>query len=899
MISKKLMIAVATLVLFVGSMAASQEYRVVKIWPEIPLGWHFFKPNGVAVDKSGNVYIGDSGNFRVKKYDPDGRFISEWGSPGQKDGQFNTIGSVRVGPAGIVYVVDADWDKWKNGRIQEFTPEGQFIRRFERRIPDPNESRLPYDLAFDRQGNILVLAVEFRIKEHKTYEVRIEKYSPAGKFLSQWGTKGGHGDGQLERPDAIAVDAEGNVYIVERGNGRVQKFDSSGRFLTKWGILWLGGDEGEGIFRGGARSIAIDKRGYIYVLDFNSVQKFTQAGKFLARWKTKGEQACRLAVDSRSNVYVTNKNMHIVTKFDSSGNVLSQWGCAGTGDGLFNQPGSIAMSPLNDVIVSDIWNYRIQSFDSEGRFVSKWGGETEPAAWNLATDASGNLYVACGDGNEIQKFDPDGRLLCRWGSSGRGEGQFQTVSSIAVGSSGQVYVADGGNNRVQKFTNDGKFLAKWGTKGTGDGQFNGPFFIAVDDSGNVWVGDQLGSATHRMQKFDRNGKFLMTWTREITRPPFTNYMGAVAVDSVGNSYYAFENRIDKYDPEGNPVSDYGPKESSQDELGQVWAMCVDRAGCLYITGPAAPQSFSPNTSGSIRKFDADGKLIAKWTAENTEEKRRYPNGAITVDHAGNIYASSWDSPSIQRLSSHGTALAEFQIAAPREGRFTELGGVTVDRSGRVYAVDSLDLDWWYGVPSIKQFDPDGQIIRTWDVAKLSEGKIRYPARIAVDDSGNMYVTDQSSHCVHKLDAQGNYIKSWGSKGTGDGQFDTPEGIAVDAAGHVYVCDRQNCRIEKFDSDGKFLAKWGKAGSGDGEFHFPAAVAVDKDGNVFVADSDNHRVEKFTAEGKFLTKWGRFGEGPGQFNVPLGIAVDAAGNVYVSDSHNQRIQKFALVPARRE
>ncbi len=892
MISKKVMIAIAALVLFANSMVASQEYRVVKIWPEMPVGWHFFKPNGISVNESGNVYVGDSGNYRVKKFDPDGRLITQWGSPGQGNGQFNTIGSIRVDPAGIVYVLDAEYSKWKNGRIQAFSPYGQFLRKLERKIPDANESRLPIDLTFDRQGNLLILAVDFRLRENRTHDIRIEKYSPQGEFLSQWGAKGGADVGQVERPSALTVDAEGNVYIAEIANGRVQKFNSSGKFLTKWGTLWLGGGEGEGIFRGGARSVAIDKKGYIYVLEGSSIQKFTSKGEFIDKWKTPGEQARRFAVDSNYNIYATYENSYEVIKLDSNGNIVSRWRCAGTGDGLFREPGSIAMTPSDDIIVADLWNYRIQSFDSEGRFVSKWGGETEPAAWNLATDKSGNLYVGCGDANEVQKFDPEGRLLCRWGSSGSGEGQFQTVSSIAVGSSGHVYVADGGNCRVQKFDGNGKFLVQWGTKGTGDGQFDGLFFIASDHSGHVWVGDLLSNGMHRMQKFDTNGTFLMAWTRKIMTPHI-GYPG-VAVDSAGNSYYPFENHIEKYDSDGKRIESYGQEGFTKDELGQVWAICVDQAGCLYITGPADLKTFSPNVSGSIRKFDVDGKLVAKWTTENTDGKTKYPNSVITVDQAGNIYASYWDSPLIQRLSPSGVPVAEFQIIAPREGRFTELGGVTVDRSGRIYAVDSLDVDWWYGVPSIKQFDSNGRISRTWDVAKISEGRIKYPSRIAVDGSGNMYVTHQNTHCVHKLDAQGKYIKSWGEKGTGDGQFDTPAGIAVDGVGHVYVCDRQNCRIQKFDSDGKFLTKWGKAGSGDGEFHFPAAVAVDQDGNVFVADSDNHRVQKFAADGKYLTKWGQFGEGPGQFNIPLGIAVDADGNVYVSDSHNQRIQKFAPV-----
>jgi len=882
----RLLIVMMVLGMLSSPLQSKETYRLVKVWPEAPQGWHFFKPNGVAVDKSGNVYIGDSGNYRVKKFDPEGRFITQWGSPGQGDGQFNTICSVKVDGSGIVYVFDTDWAKWQYNRIQKFTPYGQFIGTLERRTPDGDTIKLPIDLASDSEGNIIVLAVDYRPGVNRTYGARIEKYSRQGEFISQWGAEAGSGDGQLQRPNAIAVDAEGNIYIAEIANHRVQKFDASGKFLMRWGTSWAVLGEGDGRFRGGARSIAIDRTGDLYVVDVNSVQKFTPAGEFRARWKTKGQMARRLAVDGHSNVYVTYENSHEVIKLDPNGSTISRWGCSGAGDGLFSLPGSIAVNPSGRTYVADLWNYRIQRFDSDGRFLSRWGGEFWFGIAALATDASGNLYAGCLGSEEVQKYDPDGKLICRWGGNGNGDGQFQAITAVAVGPSGNVYVTDSDNYRVQKFTSDGKFLTKWGTEGTGDGQFSKPFFIAADDSDNVWVGDQLADGMHRMQKFDASGKFLTSWTKRIMTPPGSLHSGVVAVDSSGSSFYAFESRIEKYNAEGDLISSYGQDEFINDKLEAVRGVCVDRAGWLYIT----------EGSGSIRKFDADGRLASKWTAENNDGQEKFPNGPIVVDAAGNVCVSPWTGVSIWRLSSDGKPVVKFQMAAPpHEGGFTELGGVALDGSGNVYAVESVDVDWEYGVPSIQKFDPEGEFMTTWAVPEAAKDKFKYPVRIAVDGSGMMYVTDQNTHCVHKLDAQGKYIKGWGEKGTADGQFDTPEGIAVDRSDHIYVCDRQNSRIQKFDTDGNFLAKWGKEGSGDGEFHFPAAVAVDGKGNVFVADSDNHRVQKLTAEGKFLAKWGEFGEAPGQFNVPLGIAVDHEGNVYVSDSHNHRIQKFAPVP----
>ncbi|KAF5418120.1 MAG: hypothetical protein C5S38_00325 [Candidatus Methanophagaceae archaeon] len=70
------------------------------------------------------------------------------------------------------------------------------------------------------------------------------------------------------------------------------------------------------------------------------------------------------------------------------------------------------------------------------------------------------------------------------------------------------------------------------------------------------------------------------------------------------------------------------------------------------------------------------------------------------------------------------------------------------------------------------------------------------------------------------------------------------GIAVDSSGNVFVTDAYINRIQKFDSNGNFITKWGCKGSGEGEFESPCDIAVDNSGNVFVADSFNMRIQKF-------------------------------------------------------
>jgi tripartite motif-containing protein 71 len=116
---------------------------------------------------------------------------------------------------------------------------------------------------------------------------------------------------------------------------------------------------------------------------------------------------------------------------------------------------------------------------------------------------------------------------------------------------------------------------------------------------------------------------------------------------------------------------------------------------------------------------------------------------------------------------------------------------------------------------------------------------------------------------------------WGSPGGGDGQFNEPVGIAIDSSGNVYISDH-NSRIQKFDMNGTFLLKWGSGGNGDGQFLGPLGIGIDSSNNVYVADWFNNRVQKFDSDGNYLTQWGSTGNNNGEFNNPHDIAVDSRG-----------------------
>jgi len=275
----------------------------------------------------------------------------------------------------------------------------------------------------------------------------------ACNFLLTWGSSGS-GNGQFSHPDGIAVDASGNVYVVDISNNRVEKFSSTGTYITQWGSPGTGNRQ------------------------FN-----TPIG---------------VAVDSLGNVYVTDANNERVQKFTSTGNYVTQWGHLGNQNGNFSGPRGVAVDSFGNVYVVDIDNNRVQKFTGTGNFITKWGspgtGNSEfNAPIGVAVDSSGNVYVADYGNNRVQKFTSTGNFITKWGSPGTGNSEFSAPVGVAVDSSGNVYVTDANNNRVQKFTSTGNFITKWGSPGTGNSEFNAPFGVAVDASGNVYVTEFLNN----------------------------------------------------------------------------------------------------------------------------------------------------------------------------------------------------------------------------------------------------------------------------------------------------------------------------------------------------------------------------------------------------------------------
>ncbi len=673
---------------------------------------------------------------------------------------------------------------------------------------------------------------------------RVKKFNADGTFVVSSGIPySGSDNGKFDNPEGAVVDASGNVYVVDEVNNRVQKLNSNLTYVSKFGTTGSGNGQ-----LSSPRGIAIDINGNIYVTEHGNgrVQKFDSSGNYVAKWGNFGSVR-GVAVDSDLNVYVADAGMYRVQKFDSGGNLIATiGGTEGSAENQFDRPWGVAIDPTNNhVYVADFGRNRIQHFDSSGAFVDMFG-------WGV--DDGSNSFQTCTSG-------------CQAGTSGSGDGQLASPAYLAFSQDGAVlYVTNQDVNRVQSFVIH-------------------PAAPSVKTSNAT----NLGYTTATL-----NGRILSTRGADATVRGFqwgpTTAYGATTTETGTLSAGSFNSTIDgltrgntyhfrayatnmygtTYGSDKTFVADFLFKFSSQwgNLGGGASDFGIDNAGGIYTTD---------SNTYRIRKFFNEA-LVSQTPAMSSIVP------GLGVDGDGNQYVPEVASYRVTKFDSNSNFVMTF-------------GWGVQDGSSEFQVCTSGFATCAQG----SMGSGDGQFFRAQDVA--------------VDSVGNIYVLDQVEGRVQKFGPDGSYITKWGSSGSGDNQLDIPMSITIDPSDNVYILEVGGpYRVKKYSSDGTFLLKWGSSGTAESQFMQPRGVNAGLDGNIYVADSENSRVQQFSPTGAFIAMFGwgvddgssefqvctsgcQIGipasTGYGQFNSPRAIQTDSNGRVKVLDS--QPIQTFLTRP----
>ena len=437
-------------------------------------------------------------------------------------------------------------------------------------------------------------------------------------------------------------------------------------------------------------------------------------------------------------------------------------------------------------------------------------------------------------------------------------------------------------------TNTFLFITLAGNAGHGiaDGvaaqvRFDQPSGIAVDRTTNVYVADTFN---HTIRKMTPDG--VVTTLAGLPGNSGTNdgtgsaarfsYPAAVAVDASNNVYVAdtSNHSIRKITPAGEVTTLAGTPGTAgtNDGVASVaqfnfpYGLAVNRNGTVYIADSYNDIIRKITPDGLVSTLAGSAGVIGTSDGTGSDARFFYPYG-VAVDAADNLYVADRDSCAIRQV--------------------TPAGAVTTLVGQFIGSVDATGV-----------------------VARLY-----YPASIALDPSGNLYVADSYNHTIRYVTVAGTNsfittLAGWpGSAGSSNGignaaRFYYPHSVALDPAGNLFVADLGNHIVRKMTPGAAVTTVAGLSGGayfadGSGSssrFSRPADVAVDGTGNVLVADSQNNAIRKIDTQGSVTTlaggTWGStdgLGTNAG-FNGPYGIAVDRAGNAYVSDSQNHTIRK---------
>ncbi|MBL8891144.1 MAG: hypothetical protein JNL67_14270 [Planctomycetaceae bacterium] len=273
--------------------------------------------------------------------------------------------------------------------------------------------------------------------------------------------KFGYGPGQFQKPRAIAIDQQNEIYIVDM-TGRIQVFDADGNFLRVW--------KTPNITNGRPTGLSVDANGMLWVADTHYYQAlaYSRVGELDREKSIFGEPGIEpgkfgmlteVAFDSQGRVligeYGENDRIQV---FSSAGQLLFQIGQHGTEPGQFMRPQCLTVDELDRVWVADSGNHRVQVFqmhDDHATLIQTIGAEGTAAGqmrfpYDLFFDEHGDLYVCEFGNHRVQKFNRDGQSLWIWESPGSGPSSLHQPWGCVMDQQRRLHVLDSYHHRVYR-----------------------------------------------------------------------------------------------------------------------------------------------------------------------------------------------------------------------------------------------------------------------------------------------------------------------------------------------------------------------------------------------------------------------------------------------------------------
>ena len=350
------------------------------------------------------------------------------------------------------------------------------------------------------------------------------------------------------------------------------------------------------------------------------------------------------------------------------------------------------------------------------------------------------------------------------------------------------------------------------------------------------------------------------------------------------------------------------------QLGGV--LCL---GLVLVAGISHPAYSLP--LGYINTVAGNG--VAGYSGDGgpaTAASLHYPTG-VAMDSAGNLYFVDWYNSRVRKVAA-GTGIITTLI------NLSSVWGITVDSVGNLYVVLQeahlvIKVAAGTGIITTVAGNIETGAGYSGDGGLATDAQLYFPAGVAVDSAGNLYIADSGNNCIRKVAAGTGVITTVAGNGTmgysGDNgpaiaaSLYSPTDVKLDSTGNLYISDRLNNRIRKVAAGTGIIttmagngsyASSGDNGPATAASTTPWGISIDSAGNLYIAEWEFNRIRKVAAGTGIITTV--VGNGTAGFSGDNGpataaslyhpsyVTLDTAGNLYIADTYNNRIRFVQLV-----